>query len=191
MAWKIVEKLSSIKNINLGKLPDRTKIFLSALWLWTYVLYYFTKIINIILRLIVTYTPDSCIIFNNKLIKPNEHAPIIIDAKIHDKSADNMENITNKFSILINNIWDEDIGDKGGIRIKDIVNKFTNTTSPLMWVSYLFEMDKKLENMTDEEISESIKHMLVNISDKIIERDPESKESEESEEISFGEIPFD
>jgi hypothetical protein len=188
MAWKIVEKLSSIKKINLGSLPDRTKIFLSALWLWTYVLYYFTKIINIMLRLIVTYTPDSCIIFNNKLLKPNEQTPIIIDAKIHDDSTDNTENITNKFSVLINNIWDEDIGDKGGIRIKDILNKFTNTTSPLMWVSYLFEIDKKLENMTDVEISESIKHMLVNISDKIIERgDPESKESEE---ISFGEIPF-
>ena len=50
--------INAIKAIHL---PDRTKIFLSSIWIWVYIMFYFTKCINTLLGLMLVYTPDSLI----------------------------------------------------------------------------------------------------------------------------------
>lgn len=192
MKDKIKSKLIAIKNFSTSDLPGRTKIFLSALWFWTYLLYYFTKFINIMLYIVVVYTPDSCVIFRTKLVK-NKKIPEILNAKIKKKPCDNKQDdktsdITNKLNILLNWKWDDDIGDIGGIKIKELISKYPSVSSSIIWISYLFEIDKKLETMSDEEVGKSIKYMLINISDKVMYRDANLKTPED---ILFGEIPFD
>jgi hypothetical protein len=184
---KIISKLISIKNFG-SNIPDRTKIFLSAIVFWAYIMYYITKLINMCLYLFIEYTPDSFLIFRPKR-KTDTKIPEILKAKIHDKNSDKVNvDISNKLNMLLNCKWDEDIGDSGGIRIKDLVSKYKSISTSIMYISYLFEIDKKLESISAEDIGKSIKYMLVNINEKILYRDVDLKTPEY---IIFGEIPFD
>lgn len=176
---KYFDRVKKIKNYCITDLPDRTKIFLSALWVWVYIGYYFNKIIVCVLGLVLTYTPDACIIFHPKI--KNENIPKILDARLGS------EHITNKLKMLINLKWDSEIPDAGGLNVKDLVSNYPALATTVIWVSYLFEADKHLQQMSDEEIGKSIRCMLINITDKAIYRDS-SLETEE--EILFGEIPF-
>jgi hypothetical protein len=178
---KIFNRLTSIKNFG-SKIPDRTKIFLSAMVFWAYILYYITKVLNAFLLIFITYTPDSFLIFRPTRRTDNK-IPEILDAKIN-----NNVDISNKLNMLLNWKWDMDIGDSGGIRIKDMVEKYKSISTPIVWISYLFEIDKKLKNMNDADIGKSIKYMLVNINEKVLYRDTNLKNPED---IIFGEIPFD
>jgi len=206
----IIKKLQSIKKFSTESLPDRTKIFLSALWFWTYILYYFTKIINIFLSCIITYTPDSCIIFKTKAIK-NKDTPIIIEAKKYKKkpgvksqdttnndatdittanintTSQDMEDITNKISTLFNWIWDKTIEDNGGVHIKDIISKYKALSSSYLWIVYMFNIDETIENLDNAEIKQKINHMLIDFSDRVIYRNNDMKTPED---IIFGEVPF-
>jgi hypothetical protein len=119
-------------------MPDRARIFMSALWFWTYVMFYVTKCINIMLRLFITYTPDSLIIFkhsnskvsvsNNSTLNvlstkksdiTNKH-PTILKAHIHKTTTDEKmvyrktinENITNKITAILQMKWDPDISNE-------------------------------------------------------------------------------
>ena len=130
--------INAVKAIHL---PDRTKIFLSSIWIWAYIMFYFTKCINKLLGLILVYTPDSLIIFNpylylsgmntNKSIDCNK--PIVIDAYLKTNNG-KTERILNKIRALINAKWDIDIGNDncsfddseikelfGGLNIREIV----------------------------------------------------------------------
>jgi hypothetical protein len=178
-------KIRKIKDYSLTNLPDRTKIFLSALWFWVYITFYLNKLIGCMLGFILTYTPDSCIIDYSKILKeknnPNTNIPEIIDAKLGNES------ITNKLKMLVQSQWDNEISDLGGINVKDIVSKYPALSTSVIWVSYVFQLEKKLQTMSDEEIGKAVKYMLISITDKAI-----YKEStlENEEELIFGEIPF-
>lgn len=217
---KITDSVTSIttncKNAMVGiKLPDRTKIFLSAMWFWAYMLYYFTKVFNVGLGLCLVHTPDSLIIFNPFNIKnrnqtdpktdnqtdnqPIENKPTIVDARMKTKDS-NHENITNKLRAVINSKWDVDIGNDncpfddteykelfGGVNLGDIVSVYPTLSTAVVWVTYLFETDKKLNDMSDAELGKKIKHMLINFDDKSIYR---TSSLQKSEKIIVGEIPF-
>jgi hypothetical protein len=178
---KIMSKLSIIKKFS-SNIPDRTKIFLSALWFWAYILYFITKVLNVFLCVFITYTPDSFLIFRPRHTTDNK-IPEILEAKLN-----NDVDISNKLNMLLNWKWDGDIGDSGGIRIRDMVEKYKSISTSIVWISYLFEIDKKLESMSDADIGKSIKYMLVNINEKVLYRDADLKIPED---ILFGEIPFD
>jgi hypothetical protein len=178
----IGNRLIRIKNYCFTNLPDRTKIFLSALWFWIYITYYFNSMICYFLKIILMNTPDSCIAFQSKLIKKKENTPEIIEATL------GKEIITNKIKLLINLCWDKEISDVGGLNIKDLVSKYSSLSTSVIWISYLFNLEKKMQDMTDEEIGKKVKYMLINITDKIIYRDDGS--ACDDEEIIFGEIPF-
>lgn len=183
----IITKFKRIKDFSMKDLPDRTKIFLSALWFWAFIMYYFTKIVNCMLGFVITYTPDSCIIYHPKMIynknkshNKNSKKPKILDAKLGEES------ITNKIKMLVDLNWDDTI-ECGGVNTKKLMDKYPSISTSILWIAYLFEMDEKIENMSDGEIGKSIKHMLINISDKAIYRE---SSLEEREDILFGEIPF-
>lgn len=180
------------------QLPDRTKIFISSLWMWACLMYYFTKVINVFLCFVITYTPDSLIIFNPFAIKNANNMPIIIDAYI--KTKDNTEQITNKIKTLINMKWDTDIGNEncplddgifkdlfGGLNVNEIVKVYPKLSTSVIWIAYLFEVDKSFSNLSDEELGKKIKYLLVNFSDKLIYRNSDLKTSED---LMFGDIPF-
>lgn len=213
---KITDSVTSIttkcKNAVVGiKLPERTKIFLSAMWFWAYMLYYFTKVFNLGLGLCLVHTPDSLIIFNPFNIKnrnqtdtqtdnqPIKNKPTIVDARMKTKDS-NHENITNKLRAVINSKWDVDIGNDncpfddteykelfGGVNLGDIVSVYPTLSTAVVWVTYLFETDKKLNDMSDAELGKKIKHMLINFDEKSIYR---TSSLQKSEKIIVGEIPF-
>lgn len=176
-----IAKIKKIKDYSIKDLPDRTKIFLSALWFWVFIAYYFNKLFGCMLGFVLNYTPDSCVVFHPKLLTEKKDTPKILDARLGE------EEITNKLKMLVNAKWDSEIPELGGVNVKDLVSNYPALSTSVIWISYLFEMDKKLKNMSDEEIGKSIRCMLINVSDKVIYREP-SLETEE--DILFGEIPF-
>lgn len=199
---KIITRCKNV--INNIDLPDRTRIFISAIWFWAYILYYITKLINGAIGIFLHLTPDSCIIFSNINVinskdKNTINKPIILDARLKtDKNR--YEIITNKIRSIINNNWDVDIGNDnspfdeteknnlfGGMNIRDIINVYPTLSSSIVWISYIFETEKKINSMTDAELGKKIKHMLINFTDKTISRTTDMKTPEK---IIVGEIIF-
>jgi hypothetical protein len=181
MLVTISNKIQNIKKFAIQGLPDKTRIFISALWFWVYVAFYLNKLIGCMLGVVLHYTPDSCIIFHPKLLKENKDAPKIVEARL------GTEPITNKLSMLINNKWDKEICENGGLNLKEILCSYPSLSTSVIWISYLFDLDKIVKDLDEEEIGKRIKYMLINISDKAIYRAPNL---EESEDILFGEVPF-
>ena len=175
----ICNRIINIKNYCFTNLPNRTKIFLTALWFWIYITYYFNIIICYFLRFILVNTPDSCIAFQSKFIIKKENTPHIIKAEIDSND------ITNKIKLLINLCWDNEISDLGGVNVKDLLSRYPQISSSALWISYIFNFEKKIQNMTDEEIGKKVKHIIICFTDKVIYRDDGS-----NEDILFGEIPF-
>ena len=197
--------INAVKAIHL---PDRTKIFLSSIWLWAYIMFYFTKCINTLLGLMLVYTPDSLIIFNpylylsginntNKSIDCNK--PIVIDAYLKTNNG-KTECILNKIRALINAKWDIDIGNDncsfddsavkelfGGLNIREIIKIYPLLSTSIIWIAYLFETDKILHSLSDDELGKKIKFLLINFSDNILYR---NSKMENPEEIIVGDIPF-
>lgn len=186
-------------------IPDRTKIFLSALWFWAYIMFYCTKLFNCILGVILVYTPDSIIIYKPPTVgfsKKGKHEetpkPTIIEAR-HGADI-----ITNKMKAVVNLKWDSDIYNDnvdnvdnvdndesekifGGLNVKDVITVFPKLTTAVVWISYLFEIDKKISEMNDEDLGKNIKYMLINFTDRAIYRSPDLHKSERAK---CGEIPF-
>jgi hypothetical protein len=220
---KIIRMGKRIASITIS-IPDRTRIFISALMFWVYIMYYFSKFFNIVMGFILEYIPDSVIIYKpiNSLSRdnlkkhieddsitkdtpkrcfPEQHfseephhdipvkdpRPTIVEARNGD------EDMTNKLKAIINMKWDSDInndGEKtifGGLNISDMIDVFPKLSTAVIWISYLFEVDKKLSDMNDDELGKNIKYMLISFSDKAIYRTPNL---EKKEKAMFGEVPF-
>lgn len=206
---KIITIATKCKNAVIGiQMPDRTKIFLSAIWFWAYIIYYFTKIINLGIGFCLVHTPDSLIIFNpfniksvnsQKKVETSINKPTILYARM-ETDKNRHETITNKLRAIINSKWDNDIGNDntpfddtenkelfGGVNVKDIVSIYPTLSTAVVWITYLFETDKKLNSMRDEDLGKKIKHMLINFGDKSIRR---TSGLQPKEDIVVGEIPF-
>ena len=96
---RFVRRLRIIRDFSIKDLPDRTKIFLSALMFCVYVMYYFNKVVGYCLGMVLMYTPDSCIIYHPNVVKaitkkePGVIKPDILDARM------GTEVITNKLNM--------------------------------------------------------------------------------------------
>ena len=189
-ATKIGTRISGI----VVSLPDRTKIFLSAIWFWAYIIFYITKCFNCVLGFLLMHTPDSFLIYKplNISSKPKnvgEVKPKIIEART------DVENITNKIKAIVDMKWDSDINNEGddsqkifgGLNIKDVLSIYPSLSTSVVWISYLFEIDKKLAEMNDEELGKNIKHLLVNFGDQSLYR---TSDLHEKESAMCGEVPF-
>jgi hypothetical protein len=184
----------------LPKLPDRTVIFLSALYFWAYMMFYFTKVINVSLGFVLRHTPDAFIIhksggtpakievIDTKTKNPTESKKVS-KINIIQAIADNIP-ITNKLKNLIQRKWDNELEEDengdfiGGINAEDILSF---VKSPIVWISYLFEFDKKIADMSDAEIGNAIKTILVDFGDKAIYR---NSDLSQRESMKFGKISF-
>jgi hypothetical protein len=116
-------------------------------------------------------------------------------------SIDNTENITNKIRILIDVLWDTDIGNEncpfdknqevkelfGGLNIKELTSVYPIVSTSIIWIAYLFETDKHINKLSDAELGKRIKYILVNVGDGIIYRDSNLNKPED---IIFGDIQF-
>ena len=177
-------------------LPDRTKIFMSALWLWAYITFYIMKIFNYCLGFILTHTPDSFLIYKPYLKSHiNNIRPVILDAKNTNKNKITTETITNKIQSIVNMKWDRDINNDGdydkkicgGLNFNDILTMYPALSDSVVWISYLFEIDKKVSEMSDDELGKQIKNILVNFCDQTLYR---TSDLNNKENTIFGEIPF-
>jgi hypothetical protein len=204
--------MSILSKISVPKLPDRTVIFLSALYFWTYIMCYMAKFVHVSLSFVLRHTPDAFIIHNSSstptativdVIDETPKQPLEIGENVQSRiskkipkrvniiqaMADSIP-ITNKIKNVIQRNWDNKIGEDsdgehpGGIKVSDILSF---VKSPVVWISYLFEVDKKLSDMSDAEIGKAIKTILIDFSDKALYRDPEMKKKEP---LLFGKIPF-
>ena len=194
---KIKEKVVRIGTRVSGimvALPDRTKIFLSALWFWGYIMYYITRWFTCILRVVLTHTPNAMLIYKPLNISSSaknagEIRPKIIEAR------NGNDNITNKIKAIIDMKWDSDINNEGditqkifgGLNMKDITDIYPCVSTSIIWISYLFEIDKKLAEMNDEELGKNIKQLLVDFGDQSLYRSSDLKEKEKA---MCGEVPF-
>lgn len=182
----ICNRVYNVKNYCMTNLPDRTKIFISSLYFWVYITYIFNSMVCLFLRVVLSNTPDSCVIFSSLTQPVKKNVPKIITAKLNE------ELITNKLQLLLNLCWDNEIGDNGGINIKDLVNRYKSISSSVLFISYLFKIEKKMQENSDEEIGRQIRHVLIDVTDKIIYRykGDKSDDIDETDEIIFGDIPF-
>ena len=202
--------MSSIDFSDLSMtMPDRARIFMSALWFWTYAMFYVTKCINVILRLFITYTPDSMIIFKHRTSndlstkKLDVHAnkqPTILKAHIHKTTTDKKtgykktinENITNKITTILQMKWDPDISNEnddvfGGLNVCDILDIYPMASNAVIWIAYLLELDNKILNTSDEKIGKQVKIMLVDLKKNALFR---TSNLQHEIKTMCGEIPF-
>ena len=203
----IMKTLLSIKHFSI-KITDRTQIFISAMWVWACVMFYTMRFINFMLYLIITYTPDSFIIFRSRS-KPDKNLPVILDAKIiKNKNKISEENdiidISNKLNTIINRVLNDD---KDSIKLNELIKYFPSISSSLVWISYLTSDNLTSDNLTSDNLtSDNIKkksvvddifkkqinkcvyntlsYILINVQDKVLYR------GSEKENILFGKCPL-
>jgi len=113
--------------------------------------------------------------------------PKIIEAR------NDTEDITNKIKAIIGMKWDNDInndGDgkvSGGLNLREILEVYPSLETSVIWITYIFEIEKKISEMSDEELGKNIKHLLIDFGDKSMYRTSDLKEKEPA---IFGEVAF-
>jgi hypothetical protein len=187
-------------------IPDRTRIFLAALYIWTWILFKLSLIVNVLLGLFL-----SC--FPNDLI-PNIKSKTPV--KIIEANDDDGNIITNKLKLYMNMYWDKTMcDDKGGVNL-DRFASYLNTT--MIWVNYLLDCEKEKEEennnisgVSSDSDEYGYYNKLYNRKKKVYESTPKQKHSmpmiaiinigkkvirkisnaiETDEDINFGEINF-
>lgn len=170
------------------KIPDRTRIFLGALWIWSWILLQLTIFANFILRLIIQWLPNYLM----PNIAPN--SPV----KVIDAADANGNNIKDKLNLFLNLKWDEEMFEnKGGVDLDKFL-EYLGTS--IIWIAYLMEYDKEPSyadvlniikdkgHPTYDELSELVRIAIVDTKDKLI--DKFGKQIKQNEEIVFGEVNF-
>lgn len=191
-------KLDTIKKYGLhivNNIPYKLKIFLFALYCWTLVFFYISKIFNFILGSAVTYFPDY--LFLNISNKP----PV----KILHASNKNGDILTNKLQTFLNIKWDKTLcDDRGGLDL-DKFSKYVN--SSVIFVAYILDIDinaiaNKANNFlnntlefTKEEnsdnlsfLTKNIRIIVIDIGEKIISKLKNNELIQD--DILFDEIDF-
>ncbi len=166
-------------------LPDKTKIFLAALWLWTWVLLQFNRLCGMILKCILISMPD------NYVPVPRVSVPVKV-IKARDASGNI---ITNKMQLFLNMKWDQDLFDgKGGIDI-DQFAKYVGTS--FIWVAYILEYElgtsynkfislMKVGHINSKIFEELIRGVAIDVKNKLLYK----LSNLEPESILFGEVNF-
>jgi hypothetical protein len=180
----------------LPDVPDRTKMFLMALYIWTLLVYYFTKLINLILEMIISYVPNNLILYKFNYIgqKKGNNVNVI-------QARDKFGNfITNKLNLYMNLKWDKELNTQsnGGV---DLDNFSKYIGSSVIWIAYLLECDQcneykdAIESLNKQDFNlykmeNLIKIMILDFSNKLIYKFGKNDDVFQTENIVFGEINF-
>ena len=172
-------------------IPVKTKIFLAAFWMWTWILFQISNMFNKMLKFVLYWIPNNFTpTFETITSKPNIK---LIEARDGFGKV-----ITNKLKLFMNLKWDKTMcDDKGGVDL-DIFCKHIG--SSIVWVVYL--LDYEINPIYDEfvtsiqennfnmnKVHKFIKTAIIDISNKVIKKfDTYTNQTEES--ILFGEVNF-
>lgn len=179
----------------LHHIPDKTRIFLLAFWVWTWILFKLTQYANFILGLIIIHLP--------KYLMPNIKSKTPI--KIIKAMDGNGKEITDKLNMFINFKWDKNMFDTNGGVDLDIFFKYIG--SSVIWVAYILDyeinnnmctkfinfvskVDTDKNDYTIDHFKTYIKIAVIDIGSKIINKLQKDKKTIDSEEILFGEVNF-
>lgn len=167
-------------------LPDKTRLFLAALWVWTYILFWFNRLLQAVLKIILVWLPNQL----TPTISYKTPPIRVLEARDGFGRV-----ITNKLKLFINNNWDNSIAERGGVDL-DMFCKYIG--SSVIWVVYMFdyEIDNKYDEyitaiqnkkFTSRDMHGFIKTAIIDISNKIIKKFDNINEYR-AEEIIFGEF---
>jgi len=195
---EISDQLKIYYNKFLELMPDascRTKIFLMAIYMMTFIMFYLTKFFNFILYLVLQYIPDKFIMvkFHNIGKKKGRKVHIL------HAEGENGEPLTNKLDLYMNLFWDKENDDQS-----IDINKFgLYVGSSIIWIAYLLECDqnknykdfKNKINMNEfdkEKFTGLLKTIIVSIGEKIVYKfNKELDDYEKKGNVIFGELNFD
>jgi hypothetical protein len=175
----------------LQYMPDRTKLFLAAFWLWTWILLQFNKLCAIFLQCVLVWVPDS---YTPTL---SQKTPIRV-IKALDKDGNT---ITNKLKLFLNLKWDKEMcDDKGGV---DIDTFMRYIGSSLIWAAYILEYELSPiyndfiqsvsgDDFSSKDINKLLKAIVIDVGNKLVYKlgNEQSETLETSEPLMFGEVNF-
>lgn len=186
--------------------PSRLQMFLYAFYVWSFVLFYLSRLANFTLGLIITYLPTLFI------PKVSPAAPIKVLRAFDDRGRD----ITKRLCMFMKFKWDKQIGDDGGVDLDKFVE---HIGSSIIWVAYIMEYEisdtmfhnflsliNSIEQNTDtssnatvscdnidhpiDYFKRCVKFVIINTSKKVIYKLKKGTKELEPEPILFGEIDF-
>lgn len=183
---KIINKFKTY----LVYMPDKTKIFLFAFWVWTWILFKLTLVANYVLGAIIKHLPQYLM----PGIKTKIPVTII-------KAVDcNGTEVTDKLQMFMNFKWDKTMFDKHGGVDLDIFFKYIG--SSVVWIAYILDYDintptcmhfMTLLDNTDtplDDFKKYIKIVVIDAGKKIMHKLNTNTTTIETEDISFGEVNF-
>lgn len=176
-------------------IPYKIQIFLSALYMWTWIFVQINKLTGYILGLIMAYMP------NNFIMDLDPKSPIKIIRAFDNNSND----ITRRLKMFMNFRWDKEMcDDQGGVDLEPFT-KYIG--SSIIWIAYVFEYDININTVEQfvklvsdcegnssqsehvvDDFKKCINIIMVNTGKKIIHKLKNSKLSKE--DILFGEVDF-
>ncbi len=174
------------------KIPDRTMVFLAAFWFWTWVLFQFNRLTQVILHSILAWAPDKYI---PSIPEGMKKSPVKL-LRAADKEG---RSITNKLNLFLNLKWDHETENaegelSGGVDIREFA-KCIGTT--VVWAAYLLEYEldpaynefiatTRSRDFTSIDFRKLFKAVFIDVSNKIIYRFG----AEDTEPLMFGETTF-
>lgn len=172
-------------------IPDKTKIFLSAFYIWTWIIFQMTQAFNYMLSLIIKSAPDAMIIYNFGRFNKNNNVSIL------KASSGNSTEITNKLKLWLNLKWDKNACDDTGGANLDQFAQYAGVS--VLWIGYLLNYDKQDEykQFSDSmdngvvdynKLTNLIKYIAIDFNKKIIYRFLNNETTQE--DMLFGEVNF-
>lgn len=170
------------------RIPDRTRMFLGALWVWSWVLLQMTIFANFMLRLVIQWLP------NYLMPHINPTSPV----KVIEAADEKGNRITDKLNLFLNLKWDAEMFENKGGADLDKFLEYLGTS--IIWIAYLMEYDKNpsyadvLNTIKDngristDDLAKLARIAVIDTKDKIISKI--NKDEHSDEDILFGEVNF-
>lgn len=197
MLYTIICKYEKFMEDKQWGLPDRAKIFLAAMYIWTWLLFHFTRLCNFLLKLIIIYFPNNICYPNFKYF--NNYPIHILQSRDYCSNL-----ITDKLKLYMNKNWDKIENNVDLQLFSEQIN------SSIIWIAYLLECDKKeyfqeLDNLIKndklniDKLKKLVKILIVDFNEKMIHKfkydeindDKPDEYIETQDPLLFGDVEFD
>lgn len=171
------------------RIPLKTKIFLAAFWLWTWILFQFNKACAMVLGSILTHMP------NEYIPRMKDRTPVRVICAHDEREND----ITNKMRLFLNTQWNHTVNDgRGGVYIEQFAKQIGTT---IIYMAYIFDydFDPKYSDFIEstqqpgrpsKAYKEAICNIIIDIGTKIVLSERWNRQTEKSS-LLFGGVSFD